>query len=674
MFRRFSDWPIRVRLHLSTLVAVIGLLGLAANQVSGRIRQMDDDRINLLRVVVDAAISTASRFEAEEQAGRMDRATAQAAAAAAIRAIRYSGQEYLWVNDTQVQTHLIMHPFRTDLEGKDVSQIRDPTGFALFSAFAEKVRNSGSAVVDYLWPRPGAKAGEPPVEKLSYVKGFKPWGWVIGTGVYVDDLRQAQRGVVITSMLIAGFAAALVGVLTWLVGRSITRPLAATTAVTSAMADGDLDRPAPGTQRRDEFGLLARALETFRQNGLKARRLEAEATAELAARERRRAAMDRHTQEFGSCISGVMRKLNGAAEEMRGAADNMAQTADRTRERTAVTAEGAEVSASSLTAVAAATEELTASGSEIGRQVIQAAEAARAAVGRAQTTDATVRGLSEAAGQVGEVVRLIAGIAGQTNLLALNATIEAARAGEAGKGFAVVAGEVKQLAAQTAQATERINSQVLAIQSATGEAVEAVREVSEAIGRMDEVAAAIALAVQEQSAATQEITASVQTVARQNEATTRSMREVSNVAEGAGEASRNVLETAAEVAQVADTLRNEVDDFLTGMRADDGDRRRYERIACDGVRATLRQNGTTTPVIVQDFSRGGMSLACQEKLQAGTEVEVVLVGADCVLSGRVARSNGETLGLVLRQDAATAAQVDRLFQLLAAGSHHTLAA
>jgi methyl-accepting chemotaxis protein len=581
MFRRISNWPIAVRLHLCTLVAVMGLLALAAYEIPGRATQMEADCIRLLRAVVDTAIASAARLEAEERAGRMDRPAAQAAAAEAIRGTRYSGQEYLWVNDTQARTRMVVHPFRRDLEGKDVSELRDPTGFALFSAFAEQVRRSGSGVVSYLWPRPGAAAGEPPVEKLSYVQGFGPWGWVIGTGVYVDDLRQAQHRLYLHGMLIAGFAAAVVGLLTWKVGRGITRPLAAATAATSAMAEGDLEVPVPGAGRRDELGLLAGALETFRENGLKARRLEE----------------------------------------------------------------------------------------------AQAADAARAAVSRAEATDATVRGLSEAAGQVGEVVRLIAGIAEQTNLLALNATIEAARAGEAGKGFAVVASEVKQLAAQTAKATEQITTQVAAIQKATVEAVQAVREVGEAIGRMDEVAAAIAAAVEEQGAATQEIASSVQTVARRNDETTRSMRNVSQVAQDAGGASRSVLGAAEEVAQVSGTLREEVDGFLAAMRADESERRHYERIPGHGARAVLRQKkGPELPAGVRDVSRGGISLVCDMRLEPGTEVEVVLLGFGGPLPGRVARVEAGLLAVIFRQDRLTATQAGQVFEAIKAGAGRSLAA
>ena len=110
-------------------------------------------------------------------------------------------------------------------------------------------------------------------------RSFAPWGWVIGTGVYVDDLRAAQRDVLLKGGLTAGFVAVMVGLLTWMVGRGITRPLARITAATGAMAAGDLDTPVPGTARRDELGLLSRVLETFREAGLRTRRLEAEAAA-----------------------------------------------------------------------------------------------------------------------------------------------------------------------------------------------------------------------------------------------------------------------------------------------------------------------------------------------------------------------------------------------------------
>lgn len=668
MTRRLASWPIALRLHLCTLVAVLGLLGLATYAVRGWSQELERNRIGMLHAVVDTALASAKRFEAEEKAGRMDRAAAQAAAAAAIRAIRYSGQEYLWINDAQVRPRLVMHPFRPDLEGKDVSELRDPTGFALFSAFAERVRQSGEGVVGYLWPRPGAEA---PVEKLSYVAGFAPWNWVIGTGVYVDDLRAEQRAVMLNGTLAALLAATIVALLILLVARSITRPLAVTTAATTAMAGGDLDSPVPGTVRGDELGLLARALETFREGGLRTRRLEEQARAERAARDSRQAAIERHTQDFGASISGVLSMLARSADEMRAAAREMSSVVDHTRNGAASTAAGAEDSSRNLATVAAATEQLSATVAEIARQMARSTESAQAAVRRVQATDAAVRGLSEAAGQIGEVVGLITDIAGQTNLLALNATIEAARAGEAGRGFAVVASEVKQLAAQTALATDRIGEQIRSIQSATGEAVVAVREVTEAIGEVESIATAIAAAVEQQGAATREIASSVQNVSRTTDEATRSMRGVAEAAEGAQGTGRSVSTAADNVAQVATDLRSEVDHFLRAMLMSEGDanRRRYERIPGRGVRARLVAEGLPAggqEVELRDVSRGGAALASHWQPTPGTALELVMPGLNGGIPARVVRSGNGAVALAFRQDAASMALADRMLERIAA--------
>jgi methyl-accepting chemotaxis protein len=239
-----------------------------------------------------------------------------------------------------------------------------------------------------------------------------------------------------------------------------------------------------------------------------------------------------------------------------------------------------------LNSVAVAAEQMAASIHEISRQVAHVTTAVAKAVDRASETDKKVAGLSDTADRIGDVVRLITDIAGQTNLLALNATIEAARAGEAGKGFAVVASEVKTLATQTARATDQIGAQIVAIRTSTNEAVEAVRDVSLAIGDVASVATAIAAAVEQQAAATQEISSSVQNVTRATNTAAQSMEQVLTIAEQTDIASRSVLTAADEVGRTADTLRVEVNDFLSAMKRGEGEvdeRRTSERVAGAGV-------------------------------------------------------------------------------------------
>ena len=412
------------------------------------------------------------------------------------------------------------------------------------------------------------------------------------------------------------------------------------------LASGELEAEIPAVDRGDEVGRMAQAMLVFRQNAQEARRLQGEAERVREAKDRRQAAMDQCTQDFGSSASGVMVTLVGAAETMRKTADEMTKAAHETRDTAAATAENAATSAQNLGSVAAAAEEMSASIHEISAQVARATHAAQEAVERASVTDAKVGGMAAAAERVGDVVRLISDIAGQTNLLALNATIEAARAGEAGKGFAVVAGEVKALAAQTAKATEEISTQIGAIRGATGEAVNAVREVSTAIGQVSEVAAAIAAAVEEQSATTREIASSVQTVTTATQDASQAMQNVSVVSESAEAASQSVLHNADEVGQTADVLRSELTLFLQAIaKTDEEDRRRYERIDGRDATATLHVPGREAMrVTIANVSRGGVALRTEWSAQAGTEVKVELPGAGASVVARVVRGEGKVVG------------------------------
>ena len=642
------------RIHIITALALAALLlvGISGTRLVADV--LERDRIALLQSVVDSALSIARRFEAEERAGRMDRATAQGRAMEAMRAIRYRGEEYVWIND--MTPRMVMHPCRPALEGQDLAGFRDPKGLPLFVAFVDTVRRQGSGMVRYHWPRPGAAEGDAAVEKFSYVAGFAPWGWVIGSGVYVDDLAAETRAATLRAALEAGIAAIILVLLATLVARGIVRPLRAVTEATIAMADGNLAVAAPGAERQDEVGDLAKALDAFRAQGLENRDLQKAALAEQQARDRRAQAIERHTQDFGGTISAVLHSLSTAASDMQAVASQVAEAATRTRDGAAETVTQATRSSTNLNAVAAATEELTATED---------------AVARARATDETVKGLSTAAGEIGDIVRLISGIAGQTNLLALNATIEAARAGEAGKGFAVVASEVKALAAQTAAATDRISTQIASMQAATGTAVSAVAGMATGIDRINDIAVAIAAAAEQQGSATREIARQVTMTAQGTTETTRQMGEVSSLAADAIAAGSRVRDASDAMFRVSATLRTEVDDFLAGMRSADGaDRRQWERIEGAGARARITLPGGTGGVeaTVIDISRGGARLTGAGLSAApGTEVEVTLPGDSSPIPARIVRIEDGAIAVIFGQSAASLARIDQALATILGG-------
>jgi methyl-accepting chemotaxis protein len=485
------------------------------------------------------------------------------------------------------------------------------------------------------------------------------------TGTLAERQAAEAQSVLLSSIVILLLAIGLTVGGYLIAVRRISVPLGAMTNAMRQLANHDLSADIPGTGRGDEIGAMAAAVQVFKDSMTRADALAAERDKAENARQRRQAAMDHHTQDFGSSVSGVMASLAGAAGEMRRAAAAMTEAAAGVRRKAGDTVTSGGKASQELASVAAAVEQLTASVAEISRQVATAAEVARDAVHRAESGHATMRGLAEATARIGDVVHLISDIAGQTNLLALNATIEAARAGEAGRGFAVVAGEVKALAGQTAKATADIGGQIAAVRTATEQSINAMTEVTAVIGRIDAVASAIAAAVEQQNATTRAIASSIQHVSGATDATVQAMQSVAGMADGAGGVSEEVTEAATAIGHQAETLRVEVDQFLTAVRNDDGERRRYERIPGNGARVALRMPGKPgSAVVLENLSRGGAALRCDLSLAAGSQLELELPGDAGPISARVVRSGGGRLAVVFPQEPSALARIDRALDMV----------
>ena len=347
----------------------------------------------------------------------------------------------------------------------------------------------------------------------------------------------------------------------------ITLPIEQMTAAMRQLCLGDLDVEIPALDRADDIGAMAKSVQCFKER--LAERLALQQAVELAggAAEQRQKRIDALVAEFRSTVGDALQKVTANSDEMSIAADGLSSMAAQSAQRARAAADATGAASLNVHTVARASEELSASISEIEHQVVRTRSVVLEAARTTERTTQTIDSLAETAQRIGEIIGLIQAIAAQTNLLALNATIEAARAGEAGRGFAVVAQEVKSLASQTARATDRIAEHVAAIQNATSGAVEAIASIASTMSQAEGFTAGIAVAVEEQASATSEISRSVTEAAQGTKLAAQNMEGLTSVVGATDHSAAKVQQAANHVAAQAKHLNVTIDHFLKAVAA-----------------------------------------------------------------------------------------------------------
>jgi methyl-accepting chemotaxis protein len=389
-----------------------------------------------------------------------------------------------------------------------------------------------------------------------------------GAARSVAEAQASYASAKFTTLMVAGIAL-LIGIgSVFVVLFRVISPLQRMNRTMGVIAAGSLDEAIAYTDRRDEVGDMAKALQVFKDNGLRARDMEADQKqGELRTAAGRKAEMQKLAGEFEAAVGEIVETVSSASTELEASAGRLTSSAERSQALTTTVAGASEKASANVQSVALATDDMASSVNEISRRVRESSDIAGQAVEQARTTNDRVGDLARAAARIGDVVELINSIAGQTNLLALNATIEAARAGDAGRGFAVVAAEVKQLAEQTARATGEISQQITSIQTATQESVTAIKDIGDTIARMSDIASVISTAVDQQGAATREISRNVQQAAQGTMQVSSNITDVQRGASETGSASSQVLSAAQSLSRDSSRLKQEVSRFLNSVRA-----------------------------------------------------------------------------------------------------------
>jgi len=480
------------------------------------------------------------------QAGKVTENEAKQQAIQIIKSMRYEGNNYYWIND--YEPRVVMHPIKPQLDGKDVSKVKDASGKLLFIEIVKVARsNPDGGMLPYLWPKPDH---DDPVAKISYVKAFQPWEWVVGSGVYIDDIDVIfySQAKIALGMLLALLLMLLF--VSYFIARSILLPLNSTSKALVNLSEGEGDLTQTlSTSGKDEVTILVTAFNNF----------------------------VRKIKDTVVKVEEVGKNVNISSRELSEITDTNKQQLESQHMETVQVSTAVNQMSATVLDIAANAEKAALAAKQADDEAQEGmlamqdtTKAIQVLASNVSSATSVISQLETESQSIGSVIEVIKSIAEQTNLLALNAAIEAARAGEQGRGFAVVADEVRVLASRTQEATEEINKIIGKLQNQSVKAVQVMDENSEntketmdkvnnaakslntivtSINEISDMNIQIASAAEQQSAAASEIDQSIVRIA--------------SLADESFKSGNQVAESSVSLASLGEQLDSLIDTFKT---------------------------------------------------------------------------------------------------------------
>ncbi|RDL44576.1 methyl-accepting chemotaxis protein [Marinomonas piezotolerans] len=532
---------ISVRKKLWGLIGLLIALLLAFEVVAytSLYRELLDDRKAQVKEQVESAYSLISYYES--QSDQLGLETAQQQAKQAIAALRYGNGGYFWIND--YQHTLIMHPLKPQLNGKDLTNTQDASGQFHWQAMVNVVTKEGEGYVEYTYKGPQV---DKPEEKVSYVKGLKSWGWIVGSGVFLSDVKETFWTEVRTSALVESFVVIIALVLSSVIVRSIVQPLQAVTQHLQTIAGGDLTAKLK-LNRNDELGKLANSANYMSDSLSKTLGQVAIAIDELQAVSTQMLSNTTATQQGMNSQFNEVEKLATAMNEMSYSIRDVANNAKDTASATLSVQDVTRSSSSDLNETNQNIQTLT---------------------HHVEGANQVITELLSQTKEIDSVLGVIGDISEQTNLLALNAAIEAARAGELGRGFAVVADEVRSLASRTQSSTVEIKAIIEKLQSQSSEASQSMatstEQAEQSAARMKAAAHKLDTMldqVDDVSDRSTQIASAAEQQGQVAEEINSNLMGIRDVSERVLQDSEEVAQGSNMIAQMADSLRHQINQF-----------------------------------------------------------------------------------------------------------------
>jgi methyl-accepting chemotaxis protein len=419
---------------------------------------IEEKTVQKLEQLVDLPLSEIQREYDLYQSGAISESDAKQNALEVIKSFRYEEVEYFWVND--LDGIMLMHPIKPELDGTNVLSIQDPDGKYLFQEMVDVAKANGEGNVHYQWPKPGSEAPQP---KIYFVKVFEPWGWVVGSGVYVDDLKAIERGLFRDVMIALAVIVVFSIIIMAFIILPLNKNLKKITEETSKYAALDFSEKM-SILSKDELGGISASFEKVRSELIQMVTNLKSISTQLDQSAKEISVSSGELEEASESTSLSVTDISAVIEETSASMHQVNQTIDEARDAIEVVASKASDGALNASSVSERAVKLKNDAELSEKDAIgiyeEVKEKLEIAIKKAEEVD-----------KINEFLEGILRISSQTQLLALNASIEAARAGEAGRGFAVVAGEISKLADESTNMVSGIRVTVDFIKDTVGNLV-----------------------------------------------------------------------------------------------------------------------------------------------------------------------------------------------------------